>query len=265
MRTFATDRRPAHPQITVIDVFHRGIRIDTFAAGTLSDVQLKGITHLRAPSTAPQLPQGTRTAFREAATNEYSFEAALARLRSLDLSASCVILGSNSDPFVPFQGKFDWTLKIIERIAAARPARFILQTTSPLVLLAAPLLVALRERACVTIAFGALSDSLAHSITPGTPRPSERLQACRALQAAGVLVAAQLAPIAQEDELLEYAHTIRQVADRVMISDAYANETLCRDLRRIFACQAPQLLAEHVLAAASGYDGFDAEFATEAA
>jgi hypothetical protein len=123
----------------------------------------------------------------------------------LDLAGTTVILGCNSDPFLPFQGKFDTSLKIVEYLARLRPALLCVQTRSPLVVLTLPILKALGQHVVANISLETRQDALNNHSRLGLPRPSERIKAAKILSKAGVPVLLQVVPPSTETDLAGYA------------------------------------------------------------
>lgn len=117
-------------------------------------------------------------------------ELGLSRLRN-----SVVVIGCNEDPFEPFDVKFHLTAALLSYLADSEVAQVIINTRSPLVLLAMPALRVLGERVTVCFALEALSDAIHELYFHHTPRPSERIRAAHTLRELGVAVSLQLAPV----------------------------------------------------------------------
>lgn len=139
------------------------------------------------------------------------------------LSSTVVVLGMTSDPLHPFDGKFDVTLKLLEMIAARRPQYLVVQTRSPLIVLALPILKALGDRVSVTIALEAARDADNERLTPDQPRPSERIKAARALKRLGIETVVQVAPVIAADNtkrrIREFAAVIDEISCSVRITE----------------------------------------------
>lgn len=106
-----------------------------------------------------------------------------------------VIVGIESDPLHPFNGKFDVMIRCLDEIVADPPGQLVIQTRSPLLVLALPLLRRISDRIKIVMAFEALNDSIHHQFTPFLPKPSERMTAARTLHRFGIDVNIQVAPI----------------------------------------------------------------------
>jgi len=106
-----------------------------------------------------------------------------------------LVVGAETDPMYPFNGRFDVMVKCLEEIAACPPAHLTIQTRSPLLVLALPLLKALGDKLTVVFAFEALNDQINQRFTPSLPRPSERMTAARTLNRFGIDVHLQVSPI----------------------------------------------------------------------
>jgi hypothetical protein len=120
-----------------------------------------------------------------------------------------IVLGAKSDPFYPIQGRLDAALKTIELLAQMQPDGLIIQTRSPLILLAAPILLAIRDRLRVVIALEAPTDKDHHLFTPEYPRPSERLETALALADLGIHTVLQFAPISSSPEAQDLVQSYR--------------------------------------------------------
>lgn len=112
-----------------------------------------------------------------------------------DWSKAHVVIGIQSDPFAPFTEKFDLLVKCLEEMALKQPGHITLQTRSPLIVLALPLLKRFGDRLSLVMAFEALNNSINSTFTPHLPRPSERITAARTLHRFGLDVHLQIAPI----------------------------------------------------------------------
>lgn len=112
-----------------------------------------------------------------------------------DWQSSHLVVGIETDPLYPFVGKFEVMVKCFEAIAEAPPAFLTIQTRSPLVVLALPLLKRLASCLKVVFAVEAINDSINQQYTPHLSRPSERITAARTLHRFGIDVLLQVAPI----------------------------------------------------------------------
>lgn len=105
-----------------------------------------------------------------------------------------VVFGISVDPFQDSFAGLGEALKSIEFILQNNPKKLYIQTRSPLVLLATPLL---RSTANVEIrmALETVEDEVARRLLPSLPRPSERLTAFETLTDAGFATALQVSPV----------------------------------------------------------------------
>lgn len=124
-----------------------------------------------------------------------------------------VSFGHCRDPFADYR-ELDLTLRTIEMIAAARPLSFSIQTRSPLVLLALPVLKSFRTLLNVTIALETNNNSLSRHYFPACSRPDERMQALQTLRSAEIHTTSQIAPFfsrgTSRRELLSFAQFIAE-------------------------------------------------------
>jgi len=104
------------------------------------------------------------------------------------LATSRVIFGSKEDPFHPFEGKFDISLKVLKLFENYEVGHLLIQTRSPLVVIAIPRLKNLSERLTVSIPVESNMQSVFDAYCPGLPRIQERLSAAKTLRAFGIEV-----------------------------------------------------------------------------
>lgn len=123
-------------------------------------------------------------------------ERQLMRLSTQGVLRSAVIyLGTTTDPFHPFAGKFDASMKFLELFMRYTPGKLIVQTRSPLVVIAMPVFRKLEHRAAVTIGVETPNEDAVARYTPGLPRFEERLKAASALRRFGIPVTLQVSPV----------------------------------------------------------------------
>jgi len=111
------------------------------------------------------------------------------------LRKSVIYFGVTTDPFLPFEGKFDATMKFLDLFRRYTPGLLVVQTRSPLIVLAMPVLQKLGNNAAVTIGIETPSQEVANRYTPGLPRVEERLKAALALKRFGIEVTLQVTPL----------------------------------------------------------------------
>jgi DNA repair photolyase len=111
------------------------------------------------------------------------------------LGRSEIFLGVGTDPFHPFDGKFDVTMRFLQLFKKYIPGFLHIQTRSPLVVIAMPILRGLAGRVGVTIPIETLHENVNQRFLPGIPKVDERIKATRALRNFGVEVTLQAAPL----------------------------------------------------------------------
>lgn len=111
------------------------------------------------------------------------------------LERSIIHLGVTTDPFHPFEGKFDGSMKFLELFKKYTPGLLVVQTRSPLIVVAMPVLRRLGNKCIVTLGIETPSEEAAARYTPGLPRVAERLKTARALRNFGIKVNIQVAPV----------------------------------------------------------------------
>jgi DNA repair photolyase len=126
----------------------------------------------------------------------FELEKHLMRLSSQGVLRSATIyLGTTTDPFFPFEGKFDASMKFLQLFTKYTPGMLIIQTRSPLIVLAMPVFKALGKRAAVTMAVETNLEESVRRYTPGLPQIADRLQAATALRRFGIEVSLQVSPV----------------------------------------------------------------------
>ena len=105
-----------------------------------------------------------------------------------------VVFGHKQDPFNNPKSSLATTLKTLEAIVALKPKKLLIQTRSPHIILALPLLRAMNDSVGVTIALETDSDDDNLLLGLDLPRPSERLKTARLLKNINIPVRIQYAP-----------------------------------------------------------------------
>ena len=152
----------------------------------------------------------------------HELEKHLMRLSSQGvLRSSAIYFGVSTDPFLPFQGKFDATMKFLNLFQRYTPGVLIVQTRSPLVVLAMPVLKKLGIHAAVTMGVETQLETVAQRYTPYLPRTEERLKAAAALRRFGIEVTLQVSPVLPygdwKKDAGSFAETLVQHADYVHV------------------------------------------------
>ena len=111
------------------------------------------------------------------------------------LRSSTIYLGTTTDPFYPFEGKFDASMKFLELFQRYTPGMLYVQTRSPLIVIALPVFKKLGKHCAVTIGLETCFDEIAEKYTPGLPRVEERMKTARALRRFGIEVNLQVHPL----------------------------------------------------------------------
>ena len=111
------------------------------------------------------------------------------------LGSSIIHFGTMCDPFSPFSGKFDASMRFLELFQRFLPGQLVVQTRSPLIVIALPVLRKLGSRAAVTIGIESPLQEAADRYTPGFPQVSERLRAATVLRRFNVEVTLQVGPV----------------------------------------------------------------------
>jgi DNA repair photolyase len=152
----------------------------------------------------------------------HELESHLMRLSRQGVLASSVIyLGVSTDPFFPFEGKFDGSMKFLELFQRYTPGLLIVQTRSPLIVIAMPVLKRLGARASVTIGLETPDEEAVRRYTPGFPRVADRLKTATALRRFGVEVSFQVSPVLPygdwKKDAGKFAEVLNANADRIYV------------------------------------------------
>lgn len=126
----------------------------------------------------------------------HKLERNLIRLSRLGvLRDTSIYFGVTTDPFLPFEGKFDASMKFLELFQKYTPGLLVVQTRSPLLVIAMPVLKRLGQHAAVTLGIETCDEESVQRYTPGLPRLEERLKTASTLRRFGVEVTLQVAPV----------------------------------------------------------------------
>lgn len=106
-----------------------------------------------------------------------------------------VFLGSLSDPFHPFQGKFESSMKFLELFKRYTPGMLHVQTRSPLLVIGLPVLQALGNRVGVTMGIETHLSEAVRRYTPRLPQIEDRLKTVKTLRRFGIEVTLQVGPV----------------------------------------------------------------------
>ena len=111
------------------------------------------------------------------------------------LGQATIFFGSYADPFFPFEGKFDASMRFLELFQRYTPGHLTVQTRSPLLVIALPVLKRLGKHVSVTLGIETHEEESVLRYTPGLPRVEERLKTATALRRFGVEVNLQVSPV----------------------------------------------------------------------
>ena len=126
----------------------------------------------------------------------YQLELQLKKLSKQGILGNAHIhFGVTTDPFHPFEGKFDASMRFLELFTKYTPGLLTVQTRSPLLVIAMPVFKRLGDRANVCFGIETQDESVVHELTPSLPRVAERLKAIQAFRRFGVPVSIQVHPV----------------------------------------------------------------------
>ena len=162
------------------------------------------------------------------------------------LRAATIYFGTTTDPFFPFDGKFDGSMKFLEIFKKYVPGQLIIQTRSPLIVIALPVLKKLGVHASVTLGIETSCEESVKRYTPGLPRVLERLKTAMALRRFGVDVSLQVGPVLPygdwRADASKFAQVLVENGDRVYVRSITDGTDF--EERRIRQTDLAKLLAE---------------------
>ncbi len=137
------------------------------------------------------------------------------------LNKATIFFGSYTDPFFPFEGKFDASMRFLEIFQRYTPGHLVVQTRSPLLVIALPVLKRLGKHVSVTLGIETNKEESVLRYTPGLPRIEERLKMATALRRFGIEVNLQVSPVLPygdwKKDALEFAETLNNHADHIYV------------------------------------------------
>ncbi len=162
------------------------------------------------------------------------------------LQRSEVFFGVQTDPFLPFEGKFDASMKFLELFHRYRPGMIHIQTRSPLIVIALPALKKFGQHCSVTIGIETPDEKIAKKFTPNLPRVEERLKTARALRRFGIEVNIQVCPVLPygdwRNDAEKFASILADNADNVFVRPFSSGSQ--EDEKRIRKTRLGKLLAQ---------------------
>ena len=162
------------------------------------------------------------------------------------LGSSCIILGTTTDPFYPFEGKFDASMRFLELFQRYTPGMLYVQTRSPLLVIALPVFKKLGSRCAITIGLETHQEDAVSRYTPGMPRISERLKTATALRRFGVEVNLQVSPVLPygdwEEDADEFADVLIEHGNSIYVRSITDGSERCE--RKVRASALAKRLAD---------------------
>ena len=158
--------------------------------------------------------------------------------KSGKLANTVVYFGTISDPFLSFQKKFEVTMACLELFEQFKPAKLVIQTRSPMVISALPMLKSLGDRAVVTVGVETISEEAVRRYSPGQPKISERFVAASGLRRQGIKVNLLVSPTLPYGDFYRDAWNFAELLDNygdyiTFGSLAYGTQSEERQLREL--------------------------------
>ncbi len=152
----------------------------------------------------------------------HKLERNLMRLSRLGILRNTTIyFGVTTDPFFPFDGKFDGSMKFLELFQKYTPGLLVVQTRSPLLVIAMPVFKRLGQHAAVTLGIETCDEESVQRYTPGFPQIEERLKAASTLRRFGIEVTLQVSPVLPygdwKNSAGEFADLLVEHADHIYV------------------------------------------------
>jgi DNA repair photolyase len=137
------------------------------------------------------------------------------------LRTATIYFGVTTDPFFPFEAKFDASMRFLELFRKYTPGMLVVQTRSPLIVIALPVFKKLGAHACVSIGIETPLEESVRRYTPGLPRVSERLKTATALRRFGIQVNLQVSPVLPygdwRNDASKFAELLAEHGDHVYV------------------------------------------------
>jgi DNA repair photolyase len=144
------------------------------------------------------------------------------------LSRATVYFGNLYDPFFPFEKRFDLSMKTLQLFAQYKPLNLVVQSRSPLAVLAMPVFKALHKRASFVMSIETPLQEASSKFTPGLPKVKERFEAANAFKNLGVEVTIQASPLLPygdwRKDAASFAQKLCASADYIFIKQIMAND-----------------------------------------
>jgi len=185
------EERQGKPVVLSVDSFANGVSVGKLAAK---------LDFNEFPPLSLEMEPGMPTLrSRYATERDTSLGALEGRLALMshkgELAQSMIFFGVDADPFHPFEARFDSSMKFLNLFERYSAGQLVLQTRSPLVVVAMPVLRKLGSRLTVTIPIETSSPEAVAKFTPHLPKISERLRVAAVLRKFGIKIRLQVAPL----------------------------------------------------------------------
>ena len=152
------------------------------------------------------------------------------------LEDAVIYFGTIADPFSAFHRRFDNTIACLELLEKYLPLRVVIQTRSPMLIAALPILKKYGDRAIANMYIETPKETCIMRYTPGQPSVSQRLLAIQGVRTQGVKVAITAGPILPYGDFnrdaWDFAELIDRYSDYVSVS-ALATDAAEKSLRNM--------------------------------
>ncbi len=130
-------------------------------------------------------------------------------------------IGFKSDPFIPFNNKFDLMRDILRLLKVYKPGQVLVKTHSPLLVTLIVELEPIKDRLVAVIPLETHIDEVSREYLPGLPKPSERLKFARVLKTFGITTVLRASPVLpygnREKDAKKFAKILVENSDYIQI------------------------------------------------
>ena len=137
------------------------------------------------------------------------------------LASSEIVFGLHEDPFHPFEGRFDTTLKVLKLLEKYQPGHLLFQTRSSLIVIAIGSLKAFGNKLTVSMPIETSQQASQDRYCADLPRISDRLHAMRTLRSFGIHVVCYVSTILPygdwKKDARAFAKILHEHADHISI------------------------------------------------
>jgi|GEM_PF-6931099 len=144
------------------------------------------------------------------------------------LKSAVFYIGFKSDPFYPYQEKFNVAKRILNIFSKYKPKKVIINTRSTLCVLAMTELKELKDVIELNFYLETTSNEIASKFTPGLTAPSDRIKAIRTMRAFKIPVSITVAPVLPYGDWIKdsmkFAKVLTSLSDKIFVKNMLSKE-----------------------------------------